>query len=530
MKTRVQVLLLGFGLLLGRLAAGANLDSIGDVHFPATATPQALEHFTAGLAYLHSFGWKQARTEFRRAQALQPGFAMAYWGEAMSYNNPLAAEADTGTPRTVLEQLGGSPAERLNRAPTALEKGFLRSAEAYVFTPGDARQRRIAWRDAMEDLYVAFPGEQEVRAFYALSLLSVAMDSDQEQARALRQRAARIARGLFAENLRHPGAVHYLIHASADAQAAPGVLDAAERYVEIAPRVSHARHMPTHIYLYLGDWHHVAELNESAYYTAKALWEPGDDPSEQNHILEWGQYGDLQLANYDEAGVWIGRAEDTLQQNPGNPGTALVLGRMRARYIIESQQWQALPVSAASADDELLAAGLSAITLRDLSLASAANQILKQRASLYPANLSLQLTWLALDGAILFAAGDETSGSEVLRRAIALADADANRPALPMPLKPLQELYGELLLRSGQPRLAAQQFAESLLRYPHRPLSLLGQARSYVEMGQPDKATPLYRELVSTWEDRQFIGASEAKTHLSLYDKTETSQVGDQDH
>ena len=85
----------------------AQLENVGNLTFPTSASPEAQRHFLRGVAILHSFGWKQAIAEFKLAQKAQPDFALAYWGETLCYNHPLNAEAgreeparDSGAPRT----------------------------------------------------------------------------------------------------------------------------------------------------------------------------------------------------------------------------------------------------------------------------------------------------------------------------------------------------------------------------------------------------------------------------------------------
>jgi hypothetical protein len=46
-----------------------------------------------------------AALAFREAQAIDPGFAMAYWGEALTYNHPLWAEQNRDAALTALERL-----------------------------------------------------------------------------------------------------------------------------------------------------------------------------------------------------------------------------------------------------------------------------------------------------------------------------------------------------------------------------------------------------------------------------------------
>ena len=88
MKNRLNSFLCA--LLTGVLSSvtlAAELKQIGTFDFPTSASEEAQAHFNLGVGYLHSFGWKQARTEFRKAQEIEPDFALAYWGEAVSYTH-----------------------------------------------------------------------------------------------------------------------------------------------------------------------------------------------------------------------------------------------------------------------------------------------------------------------------------------------------------------------------------------------------------------------------------------------------------
>ena len=92
-------------LALSIAPVSAQFENVGTISFPTSGSPAAQQHFLRGVAILHSFGWKQAITEFQAAQKLQPDFAMAYWGETLCYNHPLQAEQDGKTPREVLARL-----------------------------------------------------------------------------------------------------------------------------------------------------------------------------------------------------------------------------------------------------------------------------------------------------------------------------------------------------------------------------------------------------------------------------------------
>ena len=122
--TRVPAILLIAGLLvMGAKPAQAQFEDVGSFEFPTSASAEAQNHFLRGAAFLHSFGWIQAREEFHAAQAIDPDFAMAYWGESLAYNHPLNSQMDPTERRNALGRLAPTRAERLAKAPTAREKG-----------------------------------------------------------------------------------------------------------------------------------------------------------------------------------------------------------------------------------------------------------------------------------------------------------------------------------------------------------------------------------------------------------------------
>src|SRR5262245_26680855 len=158
-------------LALSIAPASAQFENVGTISFPTSGSPAAQQHFLRAVAILHSFGWKQAIAEFHEAQKIQPDFAMAYWGETLCYNHPLQTEQDAKAPREVLARLGATPAARLAKAPTDREKGLLQAVEV-LWGPGDDwRARRVAYMNAMERLAQQYPNDDEVKTFYAVSLL-----------------------------------------------------------------------------------------------------------------------------------------------------------------------------------------------------------------------------------------------------------------------------------------------------------------------------------------------------------------------
>ena len=126
--------------------------------------------YDRGVAALHHFEYEEANDAFRRAQKAAPGFAMAYWGEAMTYHQTLWRNENIAAGRQALNRLGPTPAARAARATTEIDKALIAAADI-LFADGDGQARRSAYAEAMGALYTRHPDNPEVASLYALSLL-----------------------------------------------------------------------------------------------------------------------------------------------------------------------------------------------------------------------------------------------------------------------------------------------------------------------------------------------------------------------
>ena len=504
----------------------AQFDNVGSIDFPTSATGEAQQHFLRGVAILHSFGWEQAKEQFQAAQRIDPDFAMAYWGESLTYNHPLVSRMDATEPSNVLERLAPTRAERAAKAPTNREKGFLEAVEI-LWGDEDHVERRVGYMEAMQRLHEAYPDDWEIAAFYSLAMLSARAATGDLSGR-LNIRAGTIALQLMNENPDHPGAVHYAIHAFDDPIHAPLALEAAYRFADIAPAVSHARHMPTHIFIQHGMWEYVSNHNQSAYDAARDLWQPGQSMGDAIHALDWGQYGDLQRGDYEKAQLWIERIEEMSERGGfmeggarGEAGAARAVSTnslLKARYVVETEQWQGWSVSSESSDHELLATALSAARTGDQVALAEAEAELRARVEDgeqgYDAVIANQASALLHLGM-----GHDDMAAGFMDEAVAMVEAMAPPRGSANPIKPVHELYGELLIEMGRHEEAANMFATSLERMPRRPRSLLGMARASVEIGEADTAAEAYRELTRVWQDRDdFPGMHEARQYLGETD------------
>ena len=523
--------LLGLVLAVAFVApAAAQLADVGTLSFPTSGSPAAQPHFLRGVAILHSFGWKQAIAEFKLAQKAQPDFAMAYWGETLCYNHPLNAEQDSKNPRAVLARLGPTTAARLAKAPTPREKGFLGAVEA-LWGEGEWRERRVAYMNAMERLHEQFPNDDEVTTFYALSLLSGGGALEDNTFR-YAVKAGALALDVVKHNPKHPGATHYIIHAFDDPVHAPLALDAARVYASIVPAVSHAVHMPTHIFIQHGMWNEVANQNVRAFQIAKDLWEPGDVPGDMAHSGDWGQYGFLQLGDYAGARTRMEMFEQ-MALTTKHPRAVSALALQKARYIIETEEWKVQPMAENASNETLLANGMSAIKTGDLATAEKMEALLAAKAGAAPsetaggvhadhapapaaaapaggpdAGKSVRIMHRELKALIALAKDQKDASLALLKEAVGIEESMRPPNGAADPVKPAHELLGEVLLQVGNPSEAAVAFDASLLRMPNRARSLIGSARAHAGAGHREIARERYTLLNSFWKGKPFSNPS----------------------
>ena len=504
-----SVVLISLALVVAPDRPQAQFTNVGSLEFPTSGSPEAQQYFLRGVAILHSFGWKQAMEQFREAQRLDPDFAMAYWGETLCYNHPLfGSPPDDDSPRAALRRLAATRQERLAKALTDREKGFLEAVEI-LWGEGDYDDRRVAYMEAMRRLYERYPDDDEVATFYAVAMLGASRALGDQTFR-LEMQAGAVALKVFGLDPDHPGAAHYAIHAFDDPIHAPLALPAALGYAQIAPAVAHARHMPTHIFIQHGMWDLVSSHNQSAYDAARALWRPGDSVGDTVHALDWGQYGDLQRGDYAKARTWIERLEMVAEQSDGATRARNSLPLVRARYVVETEEWKTFSVSEDTSSHELLATPLSAVRTGDAATAARVAAALEARAE--GGGAQVRIMQKEATALVRLAKGDGPAATQLMDEAIEIAEGLRPPNGAASPTKPPFELYGEMLLELDRPAEALDKFERSLRRMPKRARSLLGAARAAAQSGDRLTAREHHGTLMAIWHDHPDLpGFVEAK-------------------
>jgi tetratricopeptide (TPR) repeat protein len=514
---------------------------LGTVAFPTSGkSDTAQTAFVRGLLLLHLFEYPDAAAAFRQAEKLDPGFAMAYWGEAMTYNHGIWNELDTVAGRAALNKLGPTPAARAAKAPTAREKAYLAAVEILYSGNGTKQQRDARYCDAMQRLTTAYPNDNNAQLFYALALMG-----RNEGVRNIPDflQAAAIGKRIFKLNPKNPGAAHYWIHGMDDPQHAAGALVAARALSKIAPDAGHAQHMTSHIFMALGMWDDVVTANENAsrvvYAHAKAEGKP---QVHCFHYNEWLEYGYFQQGRYRTAdsllqgchctGSGALRGMDTKQATMFQDRFHWSLIRMRATAVVESHDWNGeaanMRIDTSMLGDDAgwndFVIGYAAAERGDAALAKtmlAALNKLTTTMRLPNPDDPQQADYLSilrddLNGVIAVKSGDTAQALAFVRRAAQRYDGMTFDFGPPVPIKPPHELLGELLLAAGKATAARTEFETALRKAPNRTQSLLGLARAQVASHDATAAAGTYGKLVKIWHDADpgLSGLIEARHYL----------------
>ena len=493
--------------LLPPASAPARGQELGSITFPTSGAAAAQAAFLEGVKNLHSFQFDEAAAACQRAQKTDATFAMAYWCEAMSHNHPLWAQQDTAAAQAILEKIAPTLDGRLAKVKTDKEKAFLRAIDVLYYSPGDKLARDTAYSNAMAAMYAQWPNDHEVATWYALSLLGTVRPTD----RGFRRQAlaASIAQKVFADNPKHPGAAHFIIHSFDDPDHAPLGLPAARSYAAIAPSAAHALHMPSHIFVQLGMWPEVRTSNIVAYKAAVDLNARMKlaEGREDFHTLGWLQYANLMLGNIDEAKRNVESARQSADRNPKNAGIRNGYLAMRARLILETEDWNGIAgatgatgaTGSTGAHDAhagmpgmqmpdsnvwIFMTGYAAAKRGDLKTAEGAEAQLrgareKLEAGQNPFNAKYVAVMEKQVGALIRHAGGQKD--EALKLAKEAMDIELSLPAPsgpPDPIKPAPEFYGELLLESGRNSEAVAALEVSLQRTPNRTPSVKAMQRA----------------------------------------------------
>ncbi len=468
-----------------------DLSDVGHVVLDNQGAPEAQQAFLHGLAQLHNFEYSDAAADFKEARTIDPDFALAYWGEAMTHNHPIWMEQDREKALAILNTYALTPAARQEKAGSELTRDLLAAADI-LFGEGEKHDRDDRYAAFLAGLHKKYPDNVEVAAQYALSILGTAHEGRDF---GLYMQSAALMQKFFVQYPNHPGVAHYLIHSTDDPIHAPLGLDAAHAYADIAPNAGHAQHMTTHIFLALGDWDGVISANVRALdILNERRAKKGQAISGCGHYAAWLMYGYLQEGNRDEAHAIMTRCQQNIaNEEMKGKGANYHYGWQRALYLFDTGEWDSdIALNKADVGDDyratfdlLVMDGFVALAKGDIEGARAAHKAAalplesifdywdeQGFAEDHEPRMKPAIQLMQLEAQIWFAAGEQDDALALMKKAVAIENDMSFGFGPPSPPKPSHEMLGEMLIEMGQLEEAKDVLQTALRRTPNKRLTV----------------------------------------------------------
>lgn len=503
------------------------VEGLGAIHRPVTTqSPAAQRYFDQGLAFAYGFNHDAAVRSFRAAQAIDPGCAMCFWGEAMALgpniNAPMAPEALPQARAAIAK------AEALVGGTTPVEQGLI-AAMALRYqaeTLDDRSKHDVAYFEVMRALSDRFPDDAEV----AILAAEAAMDTQpwaywEADGRTPKGNAGwaidRIAR-VLERHPDHPQAIHLQIHLL-EASTIPGrgLVGANRLHGGLTPANGHLVHMPSHLFARTGRYadsivanRAAAEADEQliAKIGDKGVYRFGYYPHNVHFLLASAQMaGDRATVEAEAARLsrlmdvptmqalaWV----QVIQAAPSfahgqfsEPETILALPAPDGRLPYSMAMWhyaRAL-ARAGQRDDKGFAAELAEI--RRLRSSADWSAMTGQGV---PAPTLLQIAEHVAEGRRAAARGLWKAAEGHYRRA---AELEATLPYSEPPYWyfPVGQSLGAALLKQGDARGAELAFRRALAAWPGNGWALYGLAEAQVAQGRMADAAFTRAALGRAW-------------------------------
>jgi tetratricopeptide (TPR) repeat protein len=500
--------------------AGADVETtLGELQHGFDLSEATKEKFEEGLLLLHNFEYDDALTAFEAATALDSTEVMTHWGEAMCNYKALWRLQNTEKGKEILARLGGTEESRLASITDPIKKDMWKIVEI-MYGEGEFEERNKRIAGFLSILHKRNPNHQEIAAFYALSLIW-ATEEYGNGSPDLRL-AASIADKVIEKNPLHPGALHYKIHALDGPTSAKDAHDTADAYAKVAADAAHALHMPSHIYLALGEWDGVINSNRASYDASVVRMKAKDlkDGARGYHSLAWLHYALLQQGRYKEAQQILDDMMGFVPNDPTKGARGYLLG-MQNRQLVESgpDAIKTKLITDVKTDDiGILSQSNRSFLRAQIAFRNKKAQNIKEEIDWLKGKISTAAQQVEGDGLVMCAAGTSRyaptdnsiksakvimaqmkamkaliEGKEdvfesQMKEAVAL-EQETNFPAGPPKIAlPSFEQYGEWLISKGKHEKAIAQFDKALERMPRRSKSLKGKLLAFRQLDKKNEA------------------------------------------
>jgi tetratricopeptide (TPR) repeat protein len=500
-------------------------DNLGTLHHEITTTsPTAQQYFDQGLRLTYAFNHDEAIKSFKQGLRHDSTCAMCYWGIAYALGPNINLPMDTSLVRPAWEAT--QQALKYSGRATPNERAYI-EALAKRYSPDPSANRAeldSAWAKAIRRVSYAYPKDDDAATLYAEALMDLRpwnyWTSGGKPKAPSTTEAVAVAERVVERNPNHPGACHMYIHAIEASPDARKALPCAQRLGGLMPGAGHLVHMPTHIYIKLGQWDLAAEHNTHAVHADEqfiserrptGVYPMGYYP--HNFHVMWyalnmlGRSGDaIKAAKSIEEKVPPGVVKQVPPFEYFSPTFLYTLARFSRWDEILRQPappkdlryttgvWHYVRGLAHTGQGKLDSAAVARDSLVAIEAATPAEQML----NLNPAKPVLAIAISHLNGEMSAKQGKTDEAVTQLKRAIAAED-ELTYAEPPEWYLPLRQRLGAILLEAGRPVQAEKAFREDLVRRPENGWSLHGLAQSLRAQKRTKEAAKMEERFKKAW-------------------------------
>ena len=240
------------------------------VNHPVTTNNEKAQlFFDQGFTLLYAFNHEESYWSFQKAAELDPNMPMAYWGMAQALGPNI--NMDITEPR---EETANSLIQKAIKLldtvkVTENEKDYINALSFRYSDNPKANLDKLAmnYSKAMGNLVKKYPDDLDAAVLYGESLMDLNpwdQWTNNGKPKDNTTDIVSVLESVLKRDPDHLGGNHFYIHAVEASDHPERALMSAERLRHISPSLGHILHMPSHIYILVGDYNLAAICNEQA--------------------------------------------------------------------------------------------------------------------------------------------------------------------------------------------------------------------------------------------------------------------------
>ena len=493
------------------------------------------EFFDQGLRLAWGFYFPESIASYQESARLDPDSPMPHWGmaHAMGPNPNSRYSRMPDDPKGEGLKAIRRALARMDRA-TELERELIRAL--YVLYDRESisndHDRDLAYLEEMRGLNKKYPNDPDIAALYAGAYMSIGRwDYWHRDGRPKSETldVAMALENIMESDLTHPGVLHlhiHLIEASMEPQRALISADALEATVPIA---GHVVHMPSHIYVRVGQYAKAIDSNVRSQRVDQEfarLW--GDRPLPNvgtyplshkihaGHALDFVRYAATVQGNYKTAIEAAWTMSDRIQGDASRvrggqkrvaaPWLVLKIFGKWDELITLDRKHKGTPYL-----DGIWSYSLGSAYLGKGEMKSALGELAKlqaianhpdadqYRVGATPASSLLMLAALGLEGEVALARGDMESAIEAFESGITIEDEN-NYTEPPDWAQPMRHYLGATLLKAGLAKRAEAVYRKDLRWNQNNGWSLFGLYQALEAQGKKAEAGKVFQAWELAWQ------------------------------